>query len=140
MKSRIVWLAGGLLGLTMAAASCSQDASQGALRSIQSAGPLSFVCLDSGDKDLSQIPLPLSACSDSQTESPSDFSIPHLYALVTQPLRGEVAVIDLTATSNSVLDNEPSIPGTNFLPVGAMPTAIASTPGLRSICVRAVPD
>lgn len=129
MKSRIVWLAGGLLGLTMAAASCSQDASQGALRSIQSAGPLSFVCLDSGDKDLSQIPLPLSACSDSQTESPSDFSIPHLYALVTQPLRGEVAVIDLTATSNSVLDNEPSIPGTNFLPVGAMPTAIASTPG-----------
>lgn len=57
-------------------------------------------------------------------------TIPHLYALVTQTFRGEVAVIDLTTTGNDALiDQDPTVPGPNFLPMGAQPTGIVSTPG-----------
>ncbi len=57
-------------------------------------------------------------------------STPHLYALVTQTFRGEVAVIDLTtAGTDSLIDQDPSVPGPNFLPIGAQPTGIVSTPG-----------
>jgi len=62
--------------------------------------------------------------------SASASSIPHLYALVTQTFRGEVAVIDLTTTGNdSLIDQDPTVPGPNFLPMGAQPTGIVSTPG-----------
>jgi hypothetical protein len=55
--------------------------------------------------------------------------LPHLYALVTQTIRGEVAVVDTSAYSGGVLDENPEEPGANFLKVGAEPTGIASTPG-----------
>ncbi|MEO7328340.1 MAG: hypothetical protein ABI193_07165, partial [Minicystis sp.] len=55
--------------------------------------------------------------------------VPHLYALVTQTTRGEVAVIDTTAINKSVLDEDPAIPGATFLPIGAQPIDIVSTPG-----------
>jgi hypothetical protein len=47
--------------------------------------------------------------------------------MVTQMGRGEVAVIDMT--NKTVIDEDPAAPGTEFLPIGAMPVAIASTPG-----------
>jgi hypothetical protein len=47
--------------------------------------------------------------------------------MVTQAGRGEVAVIDMT--NRAVIDEDPAAPGTEFLPIGAMPVAIASTPG-----------
>ncbi|HSN98545.1 MAG TPA: hypothetical protein VLS89_09605, partial [Candidatus Nanopelagicales bacterium] len=53
--------------------------------------------------------------------------LPHLYALVTQTTRGEVAVIDLTTNESPVLDQDPSVPGANFLHVGAQPVDIVST-------------
>lgn len=49
-----------------------------------------------------------------------------LFALVTQTTRGEVAVVDLTA--GALVDQDHSVPGINFLPVGGMPTDIAATP------------
>ncbi len=54
---------------------------------------------------------------------------PHLYALVTQTETGEVAVVDTSALSGAVLDENPLEPGANFLHVGAQPTGIVSTPG-----------
>jgi hypothetical protein len=47
--------------------------------------------------------------------------------MVTQTGRGEVAVIDMT--NKSILDEDPAAPGTEFLPIGAMPVSIVSTPG-----------
>jgi len=96
---------------------------------MQAAGPVSFVCLDAPSDSVAETALPLSDCSGIRTVSTDDYSVPHLYALVTQPLRGEVVVIDLTTDVNAVIDQNPSTPGSNFLPVGAQPTDIASTPG-----------
>src|SRR6185503_7474554 len=48
-------------------------------------------------------------------------------ALVTQPIRGEVAVIDLSL--GSVVDVDHTIPGYTFLHVGDSPGDIVSTPG-----------
>ncbi len=50
----------------------------------------------------------------------------HLFALVTQTTRGEIAVVDLT--SGAVIDTDHATPGINFLPVGALPTDVAVTP------------
>lgn len=51
----------------------------------------------------------------------------HLYALVTQTTRGEVAVVDLTG--QYVVDLDHATPGINFLPVGNLPTDVAVSPG-----------
>lgn len=52
-----------------------------------------------------------------------------LFALVTQTSRGEVAVVNLS--SGAIIDQSHAVPGLNFLPVGANPTDIASTPDGR---------
>jgi hypothetical protein len=50
----------------------------------------------------------------------------HLFALVTQTTRGELAVVDLTA--GIVVDEDLGTPGINFLPVGRLPTDVTVTP------------
>ena len=52
-----------------------------------------------------------------------------LFALVTQTRRGEIAVVDLSA--GTIIDQSQAVPGLNFLPVGALPTDIATTPDGR---------
>jgi hypothetical protein len=49
-----------------------------------------------------------------------------LFALVTQSTRGEIAVVDLSA--GVLIDQNRAIPGINFIPVGALPTDVATTP------------
>ncbi|MEZ4303035.1 MAG: hypothetical protein R3B70_49380, partial [Polyangiaceae bacterium] len=62
--------------------------------------------------------------------APEFSGTPHLYGLVTQTFRGEVALIDLTSKANDrILDQDPSVPGPSFLPVGDQPVGIVSTPG-----------
>lgn len=113
------------LGLT-ASPGCSATTTNSSVKAMQATGPTAFVCLGAPtDTGPAAIALPLSKCSGARA---TDFSIPHLYALTTQPLRGEIAVVDLTIASNALVDSDPSTPGTNFLPVGAMPTDIVSTP------------
>ncbi|MBM3679204.1 MAG: hypothetical protein FJW96_15225, partial [Actinobacteria bacterium] len=89
------------------------------LRSLESSGEVSFVCLgrDGSPRDVA-------ACPD---VDPVDGEARELFALLTQPFRGEVAVVSLTG--GRVVDAEPSIPGYGFLPVGADPVSLASTPG-----------
>ena len=89
------------------------------MRSLERSGEMSFVCVteDSEGRDID-------SCPDLD---PDDDEPRSLLALVTQTLRGEVAVVDLTA--GRVVDVDPSIPGYGFLPIGAMPQDIVSTPG-----------
>ena len=64
------------------------------------------------------------------SSAPQTPKIPHLYALVTQTFRGEIAVIDMTTSGGDYLiDQDPSVPGPSFLPVGASPVGLVSTPG-----------
>src|SRR5580700_7612516 len=63
----------------------------------------------------------------------------HLYAVVTQTTRGELAVVDLTA--GAVVDEDKSTPGTNFIPVGSSPTDVVVTPdGLMTFVASADPN
>lgn len=113
----------GLLGTA-----CTDSPISVPLRALQSSGPVSFLCLDAPNDDRSA-GLPLDDCPTTRAESIDDFSIPHLYALITQPNSGDVAVVDLSTDSEAVLDQDPIVPGANFLPVGAIPSDIVSTPG-----------
>ncbi|MBK9000240.1 MAG: hypothetical protein IPM35_31365 [Myxococcales bacterium] len=88
------------------------------LRSLERSGEVSFVCAtpDGVGHDIN-------ACPDfDSTENRR-----HLYALVTQTLRGEVAVVDLSA--GKVVDLDSSTPGFSFIPIGENPVDIVSTPG-----------
>lgn len=53
----------------------------------------------------------------------------HLYSLVTQTTRGELAVVDMTA--GAVVDLDRATPGINFLPVGSLPSDVAVAPDGR---------
>ena len=108
---------------------CTQQNTAAPLRSLQSSGPLAFLCLSAPSGDAADFARPLADCSAARTSEPYDYEVPHLYALVTQPIQGEVAVVDLTTEDQPVIDQDPSVPGASFLPVGAEPTDIVATPG-----------
>ncbi len=97
---------------------CTNNARDVPLRSLQAAGAVSFVCVGpaGGGKDMRECP-----------DRTSPLSLQNrILGLVTQTLTGEVAVIDVTR--GGVVDVNPSVPGFSFLPVGARPTDIVSTP------------
>lgn len=128
------------LGLTGALASCAQTPPNNPVRSFERPEKVDFVCMQVRDGTanagfVAPAPVALSKCTPASAEAAStggaDFLPFHLYALVTQTTRGELAVADLTA--GSVVDHDYTAPGVNFLTVGALPRDIATTPdGLLS--------
>jgi hypothetical protein len=116
-----------LLAVVLPYAGCSQQAQTVPVRSLERSGRASFVCLYSNNVQSPGVQLDTCFSPASPFAIGDYFSGPHVLALVTQTTRGEVAVIDVTA--QSVLDADPSTPGYNFLPLGALPTDIVSTPG-----------
>lgn len=131
--------AAALLGATSAlalASACGQQSTQVAVRSLERSGRAAFVCLDAPSTRPGPA-LPLARCSGAVAATVDDYgqlesgetTLPHLYALVTQTTRGEVALVDTTAAAGNVIDENPGVPGANFLPTGAQPTDIVSTPG-----------
>jgi hypothetical protein len=63
----------------------------------------------------------------------------HLFALVTQPTAGAIAVVDLTA--GGIVDVDKSTPGVDFVPVGASPTDVVVSPlGTRTFVSSADPS
>ena len=85
------------------------------LRSLERSGEVSFACVSTDGEGAH-----INVCPDFDGER-------RMLALVTQTLRGEVAVVDLSA--GSVVDYDPSTPGFNFIPVGENPGDIVTTPG-----------
>ena len=115
---------------------CTQQAQQVAVRSLERSGRAAFVCLAApGTRPTAA--LPVERCTGTLASTVDDYgqteagatTIPHLYALVTQTTRGEVALVDTTASAGNIVDEDPGVPGANFLPIGAQPTDIVSTPG-----------
>ncbi len=116
----------GLAASSLAAAaalSCAQQPINVPVRSLEHSGRVAFWCL-SADKDN-----PGAALDTCASYYPHDPNKPynHLTALVTQPIRGEIALIDLLA--GTVVDMDPSKPGFNFVPTGANPVDVVTTPG-----------
>ena len=119
----------GVAAAVASAASCTQEVENAEVRSLERSGRVAFVCLDKPGT-VGGVARPLSDCGKLSGADPDDFSNgPHIYALVTQTTRGEIAVVDLNADNQPVLDQNPLVPGSTFLPVGAQPVDIASTPG-----------
>ncbi len=113
------WAAPVLLAMAATAllvGGCSQTPVTVPLRSLERSGNVSFICVgpDGQGRDINDCPDYAAGAN-------------RMLALVTQTLRGEVAVVDLTA--GHVVDIDPSTPGYNFLPIGANPVSIVSTPG-----------
>ena len=123
-----------LAALVVMALGCNQDTVSLDVRSLERSGRSAFLCLAAPGTAPG---LPITDCSRLPASSADDYgvdeagttTIPHLYALVTQTTRGEVAVIDLTTQTEPVLDLDPKVPGKNFLPIGANPIDIVTTPG-----------
>ncbi len=103
-------------------AACQTTVEPPPMRSLANSGRVSLLCLEY----TSQRGRDLRACPDS-VDPLIDHEDRRVMALVTQSLRGEVAVIDMH--DSRVVDEEPALPGTEFLPLGANPSGIVSTPG-----------
>lgn len=122
MKTRARRFAPILIG-AIGLGACQPEPEAVPIRSLERSGKSAFLCLG----NLGERPgRPLDDCGPYRADL-RDYSVPHLFALVTQTSRGEVAVIDVTG--DSVVDVNPSNPGFDFLPVGAVPTDIVATPG-----------
>ena len=123
------------LGALVSSAGCAEEPQTLSVRVLEQSGRVAFVCL--AQPGVEPHPgRPISDCPAQQTLTPIDFGVneegratkPHIYALLTQTTRGEVAVIDVTSQNDSVIDLDPNVPGANFLPVGAQPVDIVATP------------
>ena len=107
---------------------CSEDSETASLRALEPAGEASVVCLGRDANGSFTRGVERSACP--KLGSVPDNEELHLHALVTQPASGEVALVDLEVSANdAVVDFEPTQPGYSFMPVGAEPVSIVSTPG-----------
>jgi len=144
--------AAGAVGVAIASSSCAATPTNVPVRTFEQPKKVDVVCVavnnpaDGGPLAASEIHgLVQSECAPAA----SDFAalnvtttptLPnHLFAVVTQTTRGELAVVDLTA--GAVVDEDRSTPGTNFIPVGSSPTDVVVTPdGLMTFVASADPN
>ena len=124
---------GTALGVAAAAMSCQQTPANVPVRSFEQAQKMDVVCLhqlasDGGFIEPPRV-APPSACSPVAPNVVGATLPYHLFAVVTQTTRGELAVVDLT--SGVVVDEDRSTPGTNFIPVGTEPTDVVVSPDSR---------
>lgn len=122
--------------LVSALASCSSTATNVQVRTFERAQRMDVVCMrvldDSGNPIVPQ-PAVQAQCAPVPTNVTASTLPYHLYAVVTQSIRGEVAVVDLTG--GAVVDVSATTPGINFLPVGELPTDVAATPDGKMVFV-----
>jgi hypothetical protein len=107
---------------------CAQTPTSVPLRSLERSGKASLICLDPAE-GVANPGYSLEDCQASKFALKPDGSgaVLQLFALVNQTTRGEVAVLDIL--NDVVVDSDPASPGFNFLPVGAQPVDLATTPG-----------
>ncbi len=123
-----------IAGAAVSTASCANTPPNSPVRSFDRAQKVDVVCLhvENYDADTNFVtevypqPLPQAECGPAPIYVDGTTLDNHLFALVTQTTRGEVALVDLTA--GNVVDIDNSTPGINFLPVGKNPTDITSAP------------
>jgi hypothetical protein len=108
---------------------CGQESATASLRALDVSGDLTLVCLTRDETGAFTRGVDRALCPDYSSSSTNPDQR-RLFALVTQPLNGEVAAVDLAESpNNAVVDFEPTQPGYSFMPVGSEPSAIVSTPG-----------
>jgi hypothetical protein len=137
-----VSLAGGAAAVSTA--SCSQTPVNVPVRTFERAQKMDVVCMRVFKPDprdprfeiaVPPEPVALGNCAPVPSGADGRYLPYHLYALVTQTARGEIAVVDMTASQ--VIDTDRTTPGINFVPVGALPTDLAATPDSQMTIVAA---
>ncbi|MGH7269071.1 MAG: hypothetical protein ACREJ3_01460, partial [Polyangiaceae bacterium] len=135
-------LAGGvfavtMLGMALFGSSCGQTPVNTPIRSFEGAQKVAVVCVQVNSArgaPLAGVPggpggvvaLPQNDCAPVPANWNGGGLPNHLFALVTQTTRGELAVVDLTA--GSIVDEDHSTPGINVIPVGTNPTDVVVAP------------
>jgi hypothetical protein len=148
-KRRIVCIGvvavAGAIGVAAAGASCAPTPTNIPVRTFQQPKNVDVVCIKVNDDNGNQLPvtditgLPQDNCQPVPVNVNGAALSKHLYAVVTQTTRGELAVVDLTA--GNVVDEDRATPGTNFIPVGTNPTGVVVTPdGLMTFVSSADPN
>jgi len=134
-----------VVSISLVATSCSQTPLEVPVRSFERAGRMDVVCMQVLDDKGTAVPavaVTQDHCAPVATGlNPNtgqwywQTAQYHLMAVVTQTLRGELAVVDLTAAQ--VVDTSRALPGTNFLPVGQNPQDVVATPDGQMVFVTA---
>jgi hypothetical protein len=108
---------------------CTEAEVVAELRSLQASEDAVFLCRDADGNGH-----PFSECPDRDFTNNDDSSQAlSIYALVSQTVTNEVAVVDVS--EGHVVDVDPSSPGFGFLRVGGRPVAMAASPGGRATFV-----
>jgi hypothetical protein len=122
--------------------SCGGTPAPAPIRTFLQPQKVDFVCLNVNDANGNPIP-PVPALSTQCPPVPTDvyggpFAF-HNYALVTQTVRGELGVVDMTM--GVIIDEDRATPSVNFIPVGANPTDVAVAPdGAHTYVTSADPN
>ena len=130
--------------LTLVLFACSQTPTSVPVRTFERAQRMDVVCLRLFDPPArgeaanvfhprEPIGRPQSECAPVPSNLRGQDFDKQLFALVTQTTRGELAVVDLSA--GKLVDQSLATPGINFIPVGALPTDVASTPDGKMVFV-----
>ena len=119
-----------VVGSAATMSSCAQTPTAVSVRTFQQAQKVDVVCLKVNDANgvalAGPVPTVEADCAPVAANTAGGPLPNHLYAVVTQTNRGQLAVVDLTA--GAVVDEDRSTPGINFIPVGATPTDVTVTP------------
>ncbi len=147
-RAKLAWISGGLVAtlalasaLVASGSSCGQTPTNVAVRTFEGAGRMDILCLqvlgegDAGAGPIPAVAVSLDHCAPVATGVDPTTLTFHTIAVVTQTLRGELAVVDLTL--GRVIDTSRALPGINFLPVGKNPTDVAVTPDAQMVFVTA---
>jgi hypothetical protein len=109
---------------------CSQTPTSVPVRTFERAQRMDVACMQLYDPATlaTREPLgrPQEECAPVPANVNGDAFGKQLYAFVTQSTRGELAVVNLSA--GRLIDQSRATPGINFIPVGALPTDVATTP------------
>jgi len=119
-----------LVGISAVLFACSQTPTSVPVRTFERAQRMDVACMQLYDPTTLATREPLGRPQDECAPVPAnvngDAFGKQLYAFVTQSTRGELAVVNLSA--GRLIDQSRATPGINFIPVGALPTDVATTP------------
>jgi hypothetical protein len=112
-----------------ASASCASTPTAIPVRTLQQSQKVDTVCMTVNDANGNSLPVSPTVqaeCAPVPVGVTGSTLPNHLYAVVTQTTRGELAVVDLTG--GDVVDIDRSTPGIQFITVGEEPTDVAVGP------------
>ncbi|WP_146650911.1 hypothetical protein [Labilithrix luteola] len=145
MGKKLFWGLVAVTGVAFASAlgACSETPTSVPQRTFDRAQKMDVVCMQVLQPDAQNPsllvpvkpvrPLPQENCAPVPSNVDGSLFLNQLFAVVTQTARGEVAVVNLS--SGEIVDQQKAIPSINFIPVGAIPTDVATTPDGQMVFV-----